>query len=217
MRSLALAALAAIFVSSAASAAPSSAGRTEFEVFRNGEPFGRHVITVMAAGDNLRAQSSVQLSAGMGPLVMFRLEQTCSETWSNGALARLTCSTLKDGRRTRVRAERRGGQLRVVGASGERLVSGQALPASWWSKPPEGATLINTETGEPMRAHVTNMGRETIAVAGRRIEADRVHVQGSVTGDLWYDASGRWVACRFSARGQNIEYRLATPLANAPA
>ncbi len=218
MRSFALAAVTAICLTgAAATAAPTDAGRLEFEVLRNGQPFGRHTIVVSGAGENLRARSNVELRVDLGPLTVFRFEQDCAETWSQGRLAGLQCSTLKDGRRTIVRAVRDGEQLRVAGADGETLFPLNAFPASWWTKPPEGAVLIDTETGELMRARVIYMGRETIDVGGRQIAADRVRVTGTVAGDLWYDADGRWVACAFRARGQNIEYRLRTPLSGAPA
>jgi opacity protein-like surface antigen len=218
MRSLALAALAALSLSTAAAAAPSDAGRLVFDVTRNGEPFGQHTITVSGAGNGLRAQSRVALRATVGPLTVYRLEQTCSETWSNGVLAGLNCSTLKDGRRTQVRAESQNGRLRVVGAEGENFFPLGAFPTSWWTRPPVGSTtLIDTQTGEPMRVRVTRMGRETIEVGGRSVQADRFRVQGTLTADLWYDTQGRWVGCAFTARGQHVEYRLATPLSAAPA
>lgn len=218
MRSLTLAALAAFCLSSAATAAPRDDGRLVFDVTRNGQPFGQHTITVSNAGDSLRAQSRVALRANAGPITVFRLEQTCSETWANGVLSRLNCSTLKDGRRTQVSAELQNGRLRVTGAEGENFFPAGVLPTSWWTRPPAGSrTLLNTENGEPMPARVTNMGRETIEVGGQRIQADRIRVQGSITADLWYDAQGRWVGCTFTARGQRVEYRLATPLSAAPA
>jgi hypothetical protein len=218
MRSFTLAALAAFSLSTAATASPSDAGRLVFDVTRNGHAFGQHSVTVSSAGEGLRAQSRVTLRANVGPLTVFRLEQTCSETWRNGVLAGLNCSTLKDGRRTQVRAELRNGRLRVIGADGENWFPLGAIPTSWWTRPPAGTTtLIDTETGEPMRVRVTRMGRETIEVGGRRIQADRIRVQGTLTADLWYDAHGRWVGCAFTARGQRIEYRLSTPLSAAPA
>jgi len=218
MRSLSLAALAALCLSTAATAAPSDAGRLVFDVTRNGQPFGQHSITVSGAGDLLRAESRVALRANAGPITVYRLEQTCSETWSNGALAGLNCTTLKDGRRTQVRAEVRDGQLRVTGAEGETMFPLGAFPTSWWTRPPAGTTtLVDTQTGEPMRVRVTNMGREMIDVGGQRIRADRIRVQGTLTADLWYDAEGRWVGCVFTARGQRVEYRLTTALSAAPA
>lgn len=219
MRSVALGALAAILLSSAtAVAAPSDSGRLVFDVSRNGEPFGRHTINVSGTGGNLRAESSVALRANLGPITAYRLEQSCTETWSSGSLAAISCSTLKDGRRTQVRGQVVDGRLRVTGANGEHWFPFGALPTSWWTRPPMSVrTLIDTQTGAPMSVRVTNIGRETIDVAGQRIAADRIRVQGTLIVDLWYDTQGRWVGCSFRARGQNIAYRLATPLDAAPA
>ena len=218
MRSLSLAALAALFLATGAVAEPSDSGRLVFDVTRNGHPFGRHTIVVSDAGDALRAQSHVSLRANAGPITVFRLEQTCSEIWSGGVLADLNCSTLKDGRRIQVRGTLQNGRLRIIGVDGENSFPPGAFPTSWWTRPPEGAiTLVDTQTGEPMRVRVTNMGRDSIEVGGRHIQADRVRVQGTLTVDLWYDAEGRWVGCEFTARGQHVQYRLATPLNSAPA
>lgn len=219
MRSLALAAIAAaLLVSAPASAVPSGAGRIAFDVTRNGQPFGRHTITVSGAEADLRAVSTVSLRATLGPLTAYSLEQTCSERWARGALTSLVCSTIKDGRRTQVRAEMVNGRLRVTGASGEHWFPATAFPSSWWTRPPLNTrTLIDTQTGSPIQVRITNMGRDTIEVAGQRITAERIRVTGSISADLWYDTQGRWVGCNFRARGQNIAYRLATPLNSAPA
>jgi len=217
MRSLIFAASLAL-IAPGASAAPSDAGRLEFDVTRNGQPFGRHTVTVSADNGDLRAHTSVMLRANVGPLTVYRMEQTCTETWRDGALAALDCATLKDGRRTRINARIESDRLRVSGAGGEHWFSRSAFPTSWWTRPPpQATTLIDTETGAPMQVRITPLGREMIEVGGARIAADRVRVQGTLTVDLWYDERGRWVGCRFTARGQTIEYRLATPLTSAPA
>lgn len=218
MRSLALAALAALCLTGAATATPSDAGQTVFDVTRNGEPFGRHTIAVTGTEENLRAHTEVAFRVDVGPLTMYRLEQNCTEVWEDGALSGLSCTTLKDGRRTRVRAEQRGGRLRVTGAGGEHWFPLSAMPASWWTRPPsESTTMIDTQTGAPMRVRVTRMGRETIEAGGQHIQADRIRVHGALTVDLWYDTEGRWVGCAFTTRGQNIRYRLASPLNGLPA
>jgi len=219
MRSMALAALTAFLLSGASAVAePSDAGRLTFEVTRNGQPFGRHTITVSGGEANLRAETTVALRANVGPVVAFRLEQSCVERWSEGRLASLDCSTLKDGRRTRVRGQVVDGRIRVTGADGEHWFPIGAFPTSWWTRPPTDArSLIDTETGAPLNVRVTDMGMDTIDVGGQRIPARRLRVQGSLTGDLWYDTEGRWVGCSFTARGQRIVYRLASPLDAAPA
>ena len=53
------------------------------------------------------------------------------------------------------------------------------------------------------------MGSDWVETAsGALIEARHVRMTGTLTVDLWYDASGRWVGCAFSARGQDIRYVL---------
>ena len=219
MRSITLAAAAAalLAIAGSATATPSDPGQTVFEVTRNGAPFGTHTINVSESGDTLRAQSRIAMRANAGPITMFRLEQTCAETWTGGSLASLTCNTLKDGRRFQVRGERQNNRLRVVGTSGENWFPISAFPSTWWTAPPTSTTtFIDTATGAPLRARVTLVGRESFEAGGQRIQADHYRVAGALTADLWYDANGRWVGCSFIARGQRIEYRLTSPLNGAP-
>ncbi|GAM99312.1 hypothetical protein U91I_02960 [alpha proteobacterium U9-1i] len=77
--------------------------------------------------------------------------------------------------------------------------------------------MIDAETGARMPISVTRVGRETRNVGGASIQTDHIRVRGTLTVDLWYDLSGRWVGCAFTVRGQRIEYRLTTPLTAAPA
>jgi hypothetical protein len=218
MRSLALAAAFALICTPSAFAAPSSAGRLEFEVLRNGQPFGRHVISVAAQSGGYGVRSEIELRVGAGPLTLFRYEQNCTETWRADGLTGLDCSTLKEGRRTIVHAETVGETLRVRRARGERDLPRDIWPTSWWTKPPIGAEiLLNTETGVNTPMRVTRIGEESIDVGGQRIRAERIRVQGTLTADLWYDERGRWVGCAFTARGQRVTYRLISPLAAAPA
>lgn len=218
VRLLLFAAFAALTLSAPAQAAPSAPGRLEFEVLRNGQPFGRHVVSVTQSANSFRVQSNVALRVGAGPLTLYRHDQTCSETWRDGALAGLDCSTLKEGRRTRVSAMQRAGSLHVTGAQGARDFPLDAWPTTWWTRPPTNiSTMLNTETGAPTTVRVTRMGRETIQVGGASIEAERFRVQGTLTVDLWYDDEGRWVGCAFTARGQHVTYRLASPRTAGPA
>lgn len=219
MRSLILAALSALSLSAAtATATPSEIGRLSFDVTRNGQPFGRHSIVVTGAGESLRAQSNVALRANVGPLTVFRLEQTCTENWRGGVLAGIDCSTLKDGRRVRVRGAQADGRLRISGAEGETWFPLSAFPTSWWTKPPSGqVTMIDTQTGEAMPVRVSSLGRSTAVIDGREIPVERVRVAGTLTMDLLYDLEDRWVGGSFTARGQRVEYRLTTPLDAAPA
>lgn len=200
-----------------AQAAPITDGRVQFDVLRNGEPFGRHEVTVTRNGESQEVRAQVRLAVRFGPVTVFRYEHDCREQWTGEALVALTCSTLKDGRRSQVTARREADALVVQGAQGLARFAATAAPTSWpTSAQVEGGSYIDTETGAARTIRVTRVGRETITVAGRTIEADRFRIASSLTMDAWYDSEGRWVKAAFTARGQQIEYRLTSPLTAAP-
>jgi hypothetical protein len=173
---------------------------------------------VVREGEALKARSESRLSAKAGPITVFRFEQTCDETWANGVLQDMRCTTLKDGKTINVSIDRTGEglQVRAPGA-GSGLVSAEAMPTSWWTRASvSGADLIDTQDGKRLPAAVTRVGRETIDVGGVQVATTRYRVKGTLTADLWYDDAGRWVRCAFKARGQSVEMRLKSPLDSAP-
>lgn len=217
MRILLLALFSALLLGGGAAATQPAPGRIEFEVLRNGQPFGRHAVTVTRRGDDYVARTEVALRVAAGPLTLFRYDHQCTETWREASLTRLECRTFKEGRSLRVNAEIRDGALHVAGARGDVVLPADVRPTSWWLRPPAGAdAMLDTESGTRLPLRITNIGREVITVGGQRISADHVRVQGTVTLDLWYDANGRWVRSAFTIQGQRIEYRLASPIAAAP-
>lgn len=164
-----------------------------FDVYRNGEPFGEHVLDFEREADALRVDIRVRLRAGLGPITLFRYEHDSEEVWRGDNLLVLTSRTLKDGDEMSVSLDARG----------------MLDPSSHWrGYAPGRYQVLNTETGEPMDVEVVDLGVEWIETATGRVEARRTRLTGTVMLDLWHDASGRWVKCAFEVRGQNIEYVL---------
>ncbi|MEP7209394.1 MAG: DUF6134 family protein [Alphaproteobacteria bacterium] len=201
-----------------ATAAPASPGRVEFEVLRNGLPFGKQSVVVSEANGELVAESQADLKADFGPITVFHYQQTCRETWGNSGLADLSCSTNKNGQKTKVEGTREAGSLQVSAGKKQIDFPLGSLPSAWWTKPPvANYDMINTETGQRMPVRVTRIGRETIDTGKGRVEAEHIRVSGTLTVDLWYDDAGHWVSCAFSMSGQKMTYRLLTPIAEGPA
>ncbi len=193
-------------------------GRIEFEILRGGQPFGRQVINVTRTNGGVVAETSADLRANLGPMTVFRYSQRCRETWRDGALVGLNCTTRQNGRTKTAAAELSGERIAVTGTAGASEFAAHILPTSWWTRPPlTTREMINTETGARLPVRITLIGRETIEVGGQSIAADHIRVQGTLTVDLWYDDQGRWVSCAFSMSGQHMTYRLLTPRSNGPA
>lgn len=172
-----------------------------FDVYRNGSPFGEHIVRFDDESDgSLTVMVDIELRVGFGPLTVFRYEHQSEEVWIDDDLVSLTASTLKDGERVQVRLER-GAEIH-----GDRAA---LIPSSHWSGYPPGLpAVLNTETGEPMPVDIEELGVEMVRTGAGLVEAQRIRMTGSVVVDLWYDMDGRWVGCAFSIRGQDIEYRL---------
>lgn len=177
-----------------------------FDVYRNGTEFGEHAVRFDRAGNgSLIVDIDVELQAGFGPLTLFRYEHRAEEVWRDGELVRLTASTLKDGERKQVDVERL--DENTLTSSGDPIPE---LPPSshWRGYDPATHLILNTETGDPMDVVVEDLGMDTVETAAGPVEARHVRVTGTLTMDLWYDGSGRWIGCTFQARGHTIDYVL---------
>ncbi|RKR02848.1 DUF6134 family protein [Maricaulis maris] len=177
-----------------------------FDVYRNGSLFGEHAVRFeQLPGGELQVDIDVELRVGFGPVTVFRYQHAADEVWADGALQSLQASTLKDGDRERFTLRRRpDGHVDIDGDIVEAL-----HPSSHWSGYTPGVpAVLNTETGEPMPVEIEDLGVGTVTTADGVIEARHLRMTGTVSVDLWYDATGRWVGCAFTIGDQDIVYRL---------
>ena len=200
---------ASVLVAPASAAVPES-GRLEFEVLRNGDPLGRHILTFEERGDELFVDVDVELKVRIGPITPFFYAHDVREEWEDGNLVSLRSTTRKDGRDFRVEATRTAdGKLAVASTEFTGEVPGDVPPSTWWNNAVlERGQILSTESGKAIPAEATFIGRETIIAEGQEIEANRWRMVSELTIDLWYDDAGRWVKCQFEARGSTIEYVL---------
>lgn len=177
-----------------------------FDVYRNDTPFGEHAVRFGETGSgDLRVEIDIELTAGFGPITVFRYEHEAEEVWRDGRMASLEAATLKDGDWTRVDVERTGPDTIVSGS----MELAYLPPSSHWRGYSAGTgRILNTETGEPMPIEIEDLGMERIETASGMVDARRIRMSGTLTVDLWYDADGRWVGCEFEARDQTIRYVL---------
>lgn len=177
-----------------------------FDVYRNGSEFGRHAVRFGRdeVGD-LVVDVDIALRAGIGPITVFRYRHEAEEVWSDGQLQQLTASTLKDGERTAVDIRREDGVLSGVEADG---FAGLAPSSHWRGYDVAADTILNTETGQAMDVEIADLGWSRVETASGPVRARHLRMAGTLTVDLWYDETGRWVGCAFEARGQSIRYVL---------
>lgn len=191
---------------------PQAGDTIRFDVLRKGNPFGSHSVTFEGGPDNtLIANTKINLKADLGPFTVFHYDHTASETWRNGQLIEVTGTVNDDGNKASMEAARQGANLEVTGSLFTGEAPTDAIPASHWNYAQLLTRhLLSTEDGEIYQIKVTPKGRDTIEAAGQTIKANRYLVESDLDIDLWYDDQGRWVKLAFEARGQQIEYVLAS-------
>lgn len=188
---------------------PRAGDEIRFNVLRQGNAFGSHVVRFDEAEGGLVAKTDVSLRAGLGPITLFRYELNAQETWQDGKLVAVTGRVNDDGKRGTVTALRQGGALTVDGSAFKGNVPERAVPASHWNyAQTKTSQLLSTEDGEILDVTVIPKGREMIRAGGQQIEANRYLLDSDIDVHLWYDDDGRWVKLAFEARGQQIEYVL---------
>ena len=188
---------------------PSDGDKLIFDVFRDGSKFGSHIVVFKQDGDNLTVDSDINFKVNIGPLTVFQYVHDVTERYSAGRLMSVAAKTKKDGRWKQLSAEAAEGGLKVAGAAFKGIVSGLVIPSTHWNAAEmKQAAMFSTETGAMLPMKVTDMGLEQVKVGAGTIEARRYNVKSEIEANFWYDSSGRWVKCAFTAQGSKVDYVL---------
>lgn len=190
-------------------------GKIVFEVLRGGQSFGTHRIDVSEDESGRRvAEIDIRLSAGLGPVTLFRYEHRNREVWDGDTLLSLESRTNDDGTDYFVQAERQeDGYYGIKHQDAAYDAPAPLFPTSYWNPAYlEVDRLLNTQKGHIEDIVITDKGTEMIETAFGKIAARRYDIAASVPITVWYaEDSGQWAGLAFTARGQDITYRRLTP------
>jgi hypothetical protein len=183
-----------------------------FEVMRNGNKIGQHVITFHQTGDTLLATVAVEIVVRLGPIALFRYTHSVRESWSSGTFGTLDSETNDDGKPFHVHAARSAGGVVVESSAIPRaILAAQTIPLTHWNVLCMERPLFNPQDGVPVASRVIAHGEEMVVLAsGTMVSAARFSLAGSVNLDDWYDAARLWTALRTTGTdGSRIEYHRA--------
>lgn len=180
-----------------------------FDVFRNGSPFGQHVVKFTRSGEALTVSTDIELHAGLGPLTLYRYRHNSVEVRRDGRLEEVVGSTHKNGKTLRMAARATAGGWDVAGSTFRGKLDELLTPSTHWNiDEVRGRRMLSTENGEVLPIAVIDQGEEVVKIGSSSTRARRYLLRSQLDVTLWYDAAGRWVKCAFEAEGQKIEYRL---------
>ena len=182
-----------------------------FEITRNGEPIGTHVIEVNRSGNEFFVSVVTDLTVRVLFLTAYRLQIAANERWANGRLLALNSTSNNNGTRHVVSAAARGSKLEVtVDGKDSIFVDPNVMPNSFWNADfLRRPIMLDAQDGQVMPVSVRDVGEEDLTINASVIRARRYTVTSRYSQDVWYDDQARLVQAQLVARdGSVIMYRL---------
>ena len=210
-----------IALGSALASSPSEAGwpigKYTFAITAGDMPVGTHVSQFSREGEDTVVDTTIEAGLKVLFVKVFDYRHRSREVWRDGRLIAFDSETVDDGKRMFVKARASREGLRVESSSGSYVAPLGTMVGSLWNPATlNQRQLIHVENGQLENIRIAALGTESVyGHDGRRIEAARYRLAGSVDMDLWYGLPEKALAkLRFSIRGHDVEYRPATVMAS---
>lgn len=185
-----------------------ASNRLAFQIVRNGNVIGQHVVSFERAGDTLDVSIAVDYVAATGPIALLRYKYRATEQWKSGQVVSIDADTNDNGSPEHMTARRDESGLVVEGSKAPRYVApARSLPGTHWNRAMLDGPFINAQDGRLMRPLVALTGTEKVSVNGGSVEARHYTLRGDINLDTFYDLSANWAGVRFTAKdGSEIRY-----------
>jgi hypothetical protein len=179
-----------------------------FDVLRDGDKVGAHVVRFARDRDTLFVHSKFDLAIRLLGFTIYDYRYVSRALWRDGRLIELEARTDDDGKEHWVRAGVDGEGLEVNGPAGRFVAPMDVLPTNHWNAVVLGSDrVLNTLTGNLNRVEIVDLGDAVVETAAGRRAARHFRYTGELETEVWYDARGRWVKLRFQAKdGSTIDY-----------
>lgn len=208
--------LCALFVlvpNSQSDAAKPDDGTIKFQILRNGNPFGMHMLNFQDLDDGTMAVDiNIKMSVSLGPITMFRYEHENREVWKGDELISLKSQTNDNGDDYLVKASWNEDQVSVKNQDREFEAVPDVYTTSYWNDVSIKANqLLNTQKGQIENVTVENLGVDTIQTAVETLQAQHYKIISDSLDypiHIWYDLNtSQWVGLKFKVRGSELYYK----------
>ncbi len=176
-------------------------GELDFLVLRHGVAIGSHRIRFARAAGRFVVRSDIEFETAPPGAPPARYVHHAEEVWVGGWLHAVVSDTDDDGRRYRLRAERRDGVFQGTINGSAFTASGYLIPSSLWHRDtPASEALFDVVDGRLKVVHPRFLGRERVPGPGGRVEAKHYALVGELSRELWYGLDCGLVRAAWRAR-----------------
>ena len=172
-----------------------------------------HTVSFRQDGERLVVTTRIDISVKVLLFRAFYLEHEAEEVWQAGRLVAVKSTTNDNGTRMQVSGSAVPGGFRIIGEEGPFLAPAQLLTSNmlWDIRMLSASLLIDVQHGGVIGLAVKPRGAALVDTPQGQVRANRHHlITPHYAGTLYHDGSGRWVKALIEARGEIIEYALAS-------
>ena len=179
-------------------AGPALAREWHFDVSVDGLPIGAHDLVLRENGDARSVKSDMKF----GLIGMQAYQQHAEESWQGDCLARIDTRTEEKGNVTTVAGRREAGGFAIDGPRGHEQLPACVMSFAYWNpKVLKQTHLVNVQTGAWTQISVQAMGKESVDVRGKPVEANRYQIDTERNRiEVWYSPEGEWLGLRSTTR-----------------
>lgn len=189
--------------------------KLKFQILRDGQPFGYHIIHFEASEDTVKADIEINMKVGLAFVTLFRYEHENTEVWKNGQLHSITAKTNDDGKKFHVNAQKKDEKIHISGSGGDYVADSDITASTYWNKDMlKSDKILNTQKGQLKDVEVRHLGVDEVEVGGEVVPANH-YVVKLPKRDIhaWYHTeTDQWVDLKFDIRGSQIDYKRLTPI-----
>lgn len=180
-----------------------------YDIFRNDRHIGNHTVTRTELDGQVIVSVVTRIRISLLGIEFYRFEYDAREIWDEAGLLSLSVQVDDDGEQSRLEGKRHDGAFRWASGREQGSHPMPVYPTNHWNAAVlEQDVVLNTLTGKLNRVAITDDGREALLIDENRLSVTRYRYEGQLQLISWYDASGRWLAMRFTADdGSVIDYR----------
>lgn len=183
-----------------------------FDVYLDKQKIGAHTFSF---NDN-QLTSKANFKVKVLFINAYDYAHTAQETWQDDCLTKLTAHTVENKVVMDVEANKQDDVFEVrYNKTTQKLPECTMTFAYWNPKILTQKKLLNPQNAEYLDTKIQSLGKETIQVRGRPIEASHYKILGALNGknklniDVWYDQTNDWVALKSTTpEGYEINYKI---------
>jgi hypothetical protein len=182
-----------------------------FTVYLDDDAVGQHRFALSESEPLRKLRSEARFTIKLLMINAYSYAHEANETWQGDCLQDIQARTDDNGDRSALLGNETNGHFVLKKDKITENLPACIMTFAYWNPLIlRQSRLLNPQNGEYTEVRIQSKGRETVAVRGKPVSADRYHLDaGKFQIDLWYADGERWVALDSTLEnGSKLRYRI---------